>query len=290
MPDESLVNLGDLSKPATALIKKVSDAVGGIFRPFQIVRVAKAEAEAERVRAEMRIEIIDLHRRAMYRFLEEEAKRQSNIESITSQALPLLNGEATPEKVENDWITNFFDKGRIVSDTDMQRLWASVLAGEANSPGTFAKRTVNLLGDLERRDAELLTSICRFGWILDVFTPLIFDCNLDLYVRLGITFGSLRHLESLGLLSFESMGLVRKKLPRTIESRYFDKTLTLTFRKDEDNTLEVGQVMLSRAGYQLALLCELAPVEGFFETVQDQWAEMGLAPKRDSGPTSEASS
>ena len=42
----SLINLGDLLKPADTLIKKVSNAVGGFFAPWQIKRVAKAEAEA----------------------------------------------------------------------------------------------------------------------------------------------------------------------------------------------------------------------------------------------------
>ena len=43
MADNPLVNLGDLSKPAVVLVEKISDAVGGIFKPYQIVRVAKAE-------------------------------------------------------------------------------------------------------------------------------------------------------------------------------------------------------------------------------------------------------
>jgi hypothetical protein len=47
MSDENpLARLGDLAKPATVLIEKISDAVGGVFKPFQIVRVARAEAEA----------------------------------------------------------------------------------------------------------------------------------------------------------------------------------------------------------------------------------------------------
>ncbi len=38
----ALSNIGELSKPATVLIEKVSDAIGGIFRPWQIRRVALA--------------------------------------------------------------------------------------------------------------------------------------------------------------------------------------------------------------------------------------------------------
>jgi len=42
----SVLNLGEISKPANTLINKISEAVGGVFMPFQIIRVAKAEAEA----------------------------------------------------------------------------------------------------------------------------------------------------------------------------------------------------------------------------------------------------
>jgi hypothetical protein len=124
MKDQSLVkiDLGDLSKPATVLIKKISDAIGGIFKPGQIIRVAKAEAEADEIRAKSQIQVTDLHRRALHRFLEEEANKQSNIEAITQKALPQLKKNSSPQDVGNDWITNFFDKCRIVSDDDMQKL------------------------------------------------------------------------------------------------------------------------------------------------------------------------
>src|SRR5437879_4486635 len=43
----SLINIGELSRPATVLVEKISDAVGGIFKPYQIVRVAKDESYSE---------------------------------------------------------------------------------------------------------------------------------------------------------------------------------------------------------------------------------------------------
>ncbi len=67
----SFVNLGKLSKPADTLIKKVSSAVGGIFEPWQIERVAKAEAKANLIRTQSEIQITKLHKRAMHRFVEE---------------------------------------------------------------------------------------------------------------------------------------------------------------------------------------------------------------------------
>src|SRR5262249_33597949 len=103
---KSLVSVGELSKPAKILVEKIADAIGGIFKPYQIVRVARAEAEAELIRVKAEIEIEDIHRRALHRFLQEEARRQANIEEITRRALPEVGTDATPEKLEADWITN----------------------------------------------------------------------------------------------------------------------------------------------------------------------------------------
>ena len=131
----SLINLGDLSKPANTLIEKISDAIGGLYKPFQIRRVAEAEADADNIRAVAHIEVTELQHRAMSRLFAEEAKKQHNIEAITLKALPDIKPESQPKNVEDDWIINFFDKCRLISDEQMQSLWARILAGETNSPG-----------------------------------------------------------------------------------------------------------------------------------------------------------
>ena len=196
------IGLGELTKPATLLIEKVSDAVGGLAKPYQIVRVEKAEAEARRIKVESEIQIDDLRMRAAQRFLAEEMQKQSNMESIIKKAIPRLNRHASPDRMENDWISNFFDKNRIISDSDMQELWARILAGEANMPGTFSRKTVNLMADLEKRDAEIFRNLCRFVWEAQdpKLVPVVFDLNHDIYNRHGIAFDSCTHLEALGLV------------------------------------------------------------------------------------------
>jgi hypothetical protein len=278
----SLIDIGKLSKPATVLIEKISDAVGGIFKPYQIVRVAKAESEANRIQAESQIEITDLHRRAMHRFLEEEAKKQSNIEAIAQNALPLLEDTSAPENVADDWITNFFDKSRIVSDRDMQELWSRVLAGEANAPGAFSKRTVNLLADLDKGDAELFMRLCGFGWMIgEDVVPLVFDAQGAIYVRNNINFRALSHLESLGLIQLNPIAGFQLGLPKTISVFYYGRPVNLTFPVDADNPLQIGQVIFTRAGQQLAPVCGSTQVEGFFDFVYERWASQSLVPKRE---------
>lgn len=268
----SLVNLGDLAKPADTLIQKVSSAIGGVFEPWQIKRIAKAEAEANLIKAKSEIEITELHRRAMHRFVEEEANRQQNMEEITQKSIPHLKQDSKPEQMEDDWITNFFDKSRIISDDEMQTLWAKVLAGEANSPGTYSKRTVNLLSDLDKKDALLFQSLCRFGWFIGSFTPLVFDPQAEIYNRVGINFESLSHLDSLGLIQFNGIGgFSRQRLPKQFVVTYCGQPLTLTMQKETDNNLELGNSLLTQAGRELASIIDAPGVEGFIEYVKEKW-------------------
>lgn len=107
MPDGTSVagvDLGKIAKPADTLIKKVSDAIGGICAPWQVRRVARAEAEAALIHADAEIQITELKRRALHRFVEEEGRRQENIENITAKALPHLSDDTDASKVDDDWV------------------------------------------------------------------------------------------------------------------------------------------------------------------------------------------
>lgn len=270
----SLVNLGKLSKPADTLIKKVSLAIGGICEPWQTKRIAKAQAEADLIQAQSQIQITDLHRRAIHRFVEEESRRQCNMESITKKALPHLTEGSDPSKMDDDWVTNFFDKSRIVSDEEMQNLWARVLAGEASLPGTYSKRTVNFLGDLDKTDAELFAKLCGFCCQSGGVFPLVFDVHAEIYNQAGIAFNTLNHLESIGLVQFNSMIVFqRRKAPKRITVYYYGTPLHLEFSKDNDNVLELGHVLFTKTGRELAPICSSQPVPDFVDYVKEKWKD-----------------
>lgn len=280
----SLVNLGDLVKPIDTLINKISDATGVLYEPRRIrhkakaeseaaIASAKAEAAADIIKAESEIEITDLHRRAAQRWINEEAKRQKNMEDIIDKAEPHLNEDAKPDTMEDDWVANFFDKSRIVSDSEMQSLWARVLAGEANVPGTYSKRTVNLLSDFDKSDAELFTQLCGFGWLFGVFVPLVFDVEGEIYNRRGINLSTLSHLESIGLVQIDRHGFQQSHLPKRFVLHYYNRPLSLEMPKDIDNNLSTGHAILTKIGQELAPICGSTPVDGFYEYVRDRWRE-----------------
>lgn len=208
-PGVNITLAGDWSKPATALVEAVSNAVGGISRPWQIRRVAKAEADAEREHARARVDTLDLEQRAIQRMINEEAIKQTNIESITYRAAHHLTPNAEPQLMEPDWIFHFFDRAKLISDSKMQEIWARLLAEEANINNTFSKRTINIVSSMNRKDADLFSSLCSFIWVVDGDLTIIIPDEIasapnslcSVLQNFGITYESLAHLDSIGLTS-----------------------------------------------------------------------------------------
>jgi hypothetical protein len=266
-----IIHVGDLAKPANTFIEKISDAIGGIAKPWQIKRVAHAEAEALKIREAAQIEVTELHMRATQRFLMEEAKKQNNMESIISKALPEVKEDSKPEQVEDDWITNFFDKCRLISDEEMQKLWSKILAGEANSPGRFSKRTIDLLSSLDKTDAEAFATLRNFCFEIGGLQPLVYSQEDKIYTDNGINFGVLSQLESIGLILFATSGYQRRNLLPRGFTLYFDTQVYVEFKNTTDCRLKVGLVSLTKSGHQLASICSGKPIDGFVEYVREKW-------------------
>jgi len=271
------VDLGALAKPVTTLIEKVSDAVGGLAKPFQIRRVAQAEGDAEVMRARTRIEVMDIEERALNRFVFEEAKKQANIEAITAKALPEVTDDANPEQMEDDWITNFFDKCRLISDEEMQTLWARILAGEANVPGTFSRKIVDIVGSLDKKDAELFRSLCGYAFNIDGrAVPLIYDLNTSIYEQNSIDLETVSHLSSLGLVHVGGLtGYVLPGFPQQRHVYYYGQPVWIGFDKPGPHEFRLGNVLLSQAGKQLVPICGSRAVAGFIDYVREIWRSFG---------------
>ena len=272
----SLINIGDLVEPAKVLIEKISSAIGWYAAPYQVKRMAKAEVEAEKIRLLAQIEISETQKRGLDRLIQVEGVKQDNIEKITAKTIVDLKENARPAEMENDWIANFFDKCSGVSDEEMQTLWARILANEANKPGTYSKRTVNSLSSMDKNEAYLFTTLCRFGWSIGNITPLIYDLDNDIYAKHDLNFVGLNHLDSIGLISFNNLaGYVQQSLPKKFKSFYFDSSVQIELPEDAEFTIELGSVLLTKMGLELAPICGATPIEGFVDYVISQWVKRG---------------
>ncbi len=274
----ALINLGDLSKPATVLVEKVCNAVGVLFEPTRIKRQARAVAEAEKIRALASIELRDIEARALERFLHQETRKQENIERITADAAASLPPDAQVEGLEEDWIANFFKQCDTVSDREMQSLWSRLLAGEASKPGSFSKRTVDFVSTIDKKDAALFTNFCQFVWMIGTPTPLVFDVEDPVYSEGGVTFSSLKHLDAIGLVSFESVsGYIKKGLPKNAVTFYYGRPLLVEFAAESGNQLQIGHVLLTTVGSELVSICGSTRNDHFEEYVARKWCEHNVS-------------
>ena len=295
------IDIPNLAEPATVLIEKISDAVAGVAGPWQTRRMARANAEAAAIRsrgemdaaierAENGRQIKEIEMRAMYRSLAEETMYQSNIENIVSEAVPHLDPEsASPKGMDDDWIRSFFGRARMIGDPEMQSLWARILAGEANEPGAFSFKTVNVMADLSKQDAETFQTLADFVWYLDG-SPTIIDIDVTdvFYKKSRIDYDSMSRLFELGLVSrriigFDSSaGMIRGQEPvisvkgEKVIAEYGGHRLELSFRDKNGKYLFVGSWKLTQAGAEILSLVDVRPVEEFYETVRDDWTEQGL--------------
>lgn len=204
---------------------------------------------------------------------------QKNMEDILLKAIPHVKDDAKPENMNNDWIVNFFTKCRLISDSDMQIIWSRVLAGEANNPGTYLKRTINFLSSLGNYEVELLTNLYKFVWELDSkYWIFIYDYNNGIYNKHGINYNSLNYLNDIGVINLISCGsLEYRNLPKRITVHYFGKSTQLEFQKEADNTLKGGQVVLTKIGKELvSIINSSLPDQEFHGYVCNIWEKYGL--------------
>ena len=201
----SLVDLGKLSKPISKLIEAVSQGIGTLYEPTKIRRRARAQADGALIKVEADIKKKELLHRAVNRFAFQEISRQENIENIIEIAAKSLPETVSEDPVDKDWISRFFEECKDVSNQELQKLWARLLAGEVASPGSCSRKTLTILKDLSQHDAELFSKICRLTWNTSrryLFIPYNKKIGINSYFeKYEIHFGNLLHLDHYGLIN-----------------------------------------------------------------------------------------
>jgi hypothetical protein len=130
---------------------------------------------------------------------------------------------------------------------------------EPNAPqGKFSKRTVNLVGSLDKSDATLFSQLCCFMFLIGFPTALIFDLNHKIYNDVGITFDAVSHLESAGLIHLGAVGgCERRNLGEKGFVSYFDTPVWIEFppERKAPNTLPVAAIQLSKSAHSCPAIC-----------------------------------
>lgn len=268
----TLVDFGKIAKPVNTLIQVVSKGLGFTAGPWVdwINSTARARARLSEARSEE--EVKDIHWRAEARRKYIDVRRQGNAESVLIESLPYINGDAKPEDIDEDWLHIFFDKSQKFSDSEMQNLWGRILAGEANMPGKFSKRTLSIVENIDGKTAQSFSELANFS--VDQGIIFVFDVEDYIYSSNGVLFSNLKNLDSFGLISFDhtqGFALSPKDKNWGLEISYFGDNFKLV--RGNTGRISIGQVLASDPGEQLLSVCGRTEMKGFKEYLRQKFSK-----------------
>ena len=175
-------------------IKKLADA-----KAYEVVTLEKANTSALVNRTEAEQNLLE---KANARLFQQEIRRQENLDAINQIAFDEIQDEAqvSEDPVSDDWTTRFFSIAQDVSDEEMRQLWGRILAGEIKQPNSYSLRTLELLKNISKSEAEVFLKFAKNSVRVTTGQFIIINSN-DLLEKSGIEFTDKLLMEEIGLLA-----------------------------------------------------------------------------------------
>ena len=230
----------------------------------------------------------------------QEQKRQVNIKSVVQQAADQLGDkEVTDSEPDHDWTARFFNEVQDVSSEEMQSLWAKILAGEVQRPGSTSIRTLGILKNLDRNTARLFRkfcSVCMF-WTLD--GKHIMDARVpslggnaasNALESYDLDFSALNRLNESGLIipdynswmdytifninSNDEPQFDRPPMPFNFQNRRWMLIRNAQHGRKKD--IKVHGVAMTLSAIELSKVIELQPMKNFYQALSKYFRDQKL--------------
>lgn len=290
-----------VSKPATKLLEVISAGMGKLYEPIATRKKADAEAyavkalsfaegeaavtkaEAQALAQVRQLEIlangdVELLQRARLRVLTREVEGQHNVEAIAEQAIKHLPASVSETPVSDDWRRKFFLEAENICDADLQLLWGKVLAGETASPGSYSVRTLGILKNVSKSEAEIFRMFCGLasdsGYVVNMGNGKLKEFGLD--------YGNLLTLRDAGLLH-ENDNLHRHfgEMPDSVTSSMeVNNGIFVELSAPNLRHLQIPCLPLTQAGKELRNLIAPNPCEPYLKAMAQYLRPKGFTVKR----------
>lgn len=266
----SLINMEGISEVAKELLLKISSAIGWMATRETPERIA-VHTYIEEIKQS---EYDPITKAALISNAKKSVKEYSNQRVIIQHAIENMKNTSEPKKIDDDWIAQFMDKSRLVSDSDFQLIWGRILAEECNNPGNVPKGLLHILEQMDKHDAERFSLLCTFSVYVtegdrEYYMPVVpNDSFHSYYVEKGLNYDALIDLQALGLIEMSMGGLAPEysvqfsEVP--IRACYFDKYYELS---EETAEVYCGNVIYTKTGQALCSAITVEEQEGFFERI-----------------------
>lgn len=266
-------NFAELDKTSNNLIEKVSSAIGWIVTHDTPKRVA-IKTYIEDIE---KSDLPPLQKAVAISRAKKDIKEYANQCKVLNGALTYLQDNADPQKVEDDWISQFFNKTKLISEKEFQIIWSKLLADECNNPKSVPKSLLFTLERMDKEDAEKFMQLSAITIrAFDEYAPLITDHHSTLD-QVGLSFDDLIRLESMGLIRF-STGLLSGGYSLTQNREGNSPTKVCYFNHEfllpeAMNQFPIGDVLYTRDGTALYNAITAFEIPDFWSNTVIPWID-----------------
>lgn len=274
-----------LVDPAVKLIDIVQSAIGKAYEPRHIRKMADAKAyEISTVGQAMRdssdipivynkgnIELdttdFDMFvKRTQNRMAYQELTKQNNIEMVVDHAYNILKDQdvVTNEPVDSDWLLRFFNSIQDISNTEMQLLWAKILAGEVKQPSSSSLRTLETLRNINKKEATRFQKICDYLIIMGNHKYL--PNYQSLFSISGISYSDILEMDECGLMNSAGLLTLEKSIgkERALFAKNKSYIITTSHSNEGGIIISVPQFPLTAAGIEISRLFDSVEQNDYF--------------------------
>ena len=284
-------DLTGLSEPLKKLIEVVSQGIGALSKPYLIKKTTEAKAYKIKVIAKAikenqqdlkkigfddeKLSLVSLDEKTLQNELTleertqnridfQEQKKQRNIENITQKAAQNLGNESqvSDEPVDEDWTTRFFSYAEDISNEEMQELWGRILAGEIKRPKSFSLRTLDVLRNLSKEEAQVFM---KFASLHIKSSGVSFILNFKneklLEEKYGLNYNDRLLLEELGFITANDLQFKIAKTDKQPRQVVFivGNTIVIQEKKENKPEQQLQVLVFTKIGQQLLNLVETSP-------------------------------
>ena len=245
--------------------------------------------------------------RASKTFTHRVLREQLNLEKIFSFAIDIFRKKKydnsadqqadnqAEETISPDWFNTFEKEASQKSTEDMQIRFAKVLAGEIEKPGSHSIKAVKVLGDMDRRTADLFQKLCSVCIVLGVpVEKVIIDIKVpaiggnpgqNSLSKYGLSFKNLNILNEYGLIISDynsyndyHLSIANKNNRVTIPFQHQERFWVLkpSTERAEGNEFRVPGVRISNVGQKLFHIVEQIPMPQFTQELKEFFKKQNL--------------
>ena len=199
----------------------VSSIVGAIITAVFLRRNTQAQ-EFEKIKANKFAEVVDDLLESGKMTLTEYYKTKNflDIAEIADGMVQKKSNKSNGKQYNFDWFIRYYEASGNISDKEMQILWAKILAGEIEKPSSYSLRTLDVLRNISKEEAERFVKICNAAIKIESGKYAI-PADHDYISKNIINYSDILMLEEIGLINSGSGIYINDDLESDTESKLY---------------------------------------------------------------------